>query len=222
MVSQLPKGIAAPIGRLVKVRQRDARHGKHRHDHCKRKVEPFDVGQTLEAADSPFRPRLALAAHKTEGRFHVLTTEECENGTSDSSWDMPYRKSNKRSLTKAMKDHKADVGDSWVADEMQVNVGGEKIWNWNVMDEKTRYVLASHLSRTPTAGSMRKVINEALAAANSPPKTIKTDKLRSYSAAMGDHPNIKHTQSQGMRSELNNNLSERLQGTHRARIKTMR
>ena len=46
----------------------------------------------------------------------------------------------------AMQDYPADVGSVWVADEMQVKVGGEQFWHWNVMDAKTRYVLASHLS----------------------------------------------------------------------------
>ena len=38
-----------------------------------------------------------------------------------------------------MENHKAHTGDSWVADEMQVTVGGQKYWNWNVMDTDTRY-----------------------------------------------------------------------------------
>ena len=121
-----------------------------------------------------------------------------------------------------MKDHKADVGDSWVADEMMVDVGGEKMWNWNVMDEKTRYILASHLARTRTAGQARKVMEKAMDAAKTPPKTIKTDKLLSYTAALKDYKDIKHVQSEGIRAELNNNLSERLQGTYRARTKTLR
>ena len=46
-----------------------------------------------------------------------------------------------------MKDHKAQTGDEWVVDEMQVRVGGQKYWNWNVMDSKSRYILASYLSK---------------------------------------------------------------------------
>ena len=48
-----------------------------------------------------------------------------------------------------MKDHKATTGGDWVADELQVDVGGKKVWLWNVMDSETRYVLATHL--TPSA-----------------------------------------------------------------------
>ena len=38
---------------------------------------------------------------------------------------------------------KGTVGDSWVADEMVVNVGGEKYWRFNVMDSETRLALAA-------------------------------------------------------------------------------
>ena len=52
----------------------------------------------------------------------------------------------KRAL-KEMESRKFIVGDEWVVDEMQVNVGGEKFWNWNVTDSETRVTLASHLSK---------------------------------------------------------------------------
>ena len=37
-----------------------------------------------------------------------------------------------------------------------------------------------------------------------------------------EFPDIKHIQSQGIRAEINNNRSERLQGTYRQRVKTLR
>lgn len=125
--------------------------------------------------------------------------------------------------TAVMQDYPAQVGDERVADEMMVDVGGEKVWNWNVMDSKTRYVLASHLAKERNARQAEIVIAKALRAAAEPPKSIKTDKLRSYTAAMEmEFPDIKHIQSQGIRAEINNNRSERLQGTYRQRVKTLR
>ena len=122
-----------------------------------------------------------------------------------------------------MQDYPAQVGTEWVADEMMVDVGGEKVWNWNVMDSSTRYILASHLAKERNTRQAEIVIAKALRAAGKPPKSIKTDKLRSYTAAMdAEFPEIKHIQSQGMKAEVNNNLSERLQGTYRQRVKTLR
>ena len=52
-------------------------------------------------------------------------------------------------------EYRAVTRPEWVADEMQVTVGGQKYWNWNVMDAKTRFIRASHLSRSPGLGSRR-------------------------------------------------------------------
>ena len=110
-------------------------------------------------------------------------------------------------------DMKAQVGDEWVADEMAVKVGSWQMWNWNVMDTKTRYILASHLSRTRTKEAGIKTMEKAKAAAGKDPKTIKTDKLTSYRPAITKvFPDTLHIKSQGLTSSLNNNMSERLQG----------
>ena len=124
---------------------------------------------------------------------------------------------------KQMEGHKAKTGGHWVADEMMVDVGGQKMWLWNVMDAETRYILASHLTPRRDANAARVVLRKAALAADKPPKTITTDKLKSYiSAIKGVLPEARHIESEGIRADINNNLSERLQGTFRDRIKTMR
>ena len=123
-----------------------------------------------------------------------------------------------------MKDHKATVGDDWVVDEMQVTVGGKKYWNWNVMDSETRYILASYLSQRRGAREAKTALQKALGNARHVPETIKTDRLKSYEGAIEDlfGADVKHIQSDGIRAAVNNNLSEQLQGTFRARTKTLR
>lgn len=122
-----------------------------------------------------------------------------------------------------MRGHKARVGDEWVADELAVDVGGWQMWIFNVMDEKTRYILASHLGRNRDLKAARAVMQKAKDAAVSPTNTIKTDKLRSYVKAIEEvFPETLHIKSQGIRSTLNNNMSERLQGAYRSRVKRMR
>ena len=124
---------------------------------------------------------------------------------------------------KDMKSHKARTGDEWVADEMRVKVGGVWYWNWNVMDSDTRYILASHLSFRRDANAARAVMKKALANAVKPPKTIKTDRLRSYIQPIKSvFPQARHIQSDGLAAEINNNRSERLQGSFRQRTKVMR
>ena len=124
----------------------------------------------------------------------------------------------------SMKGRKAKTGPEWVVDEMVVTVGGQKYWNWNVMDAKTRYILASYLSKRRDARAAKAVLRKAQENAANQPKTIKTDRLKSYIPAIEDlyGADVKHVQSDGITAIVNNNLSERLQGTFRARTKTMR
>ena len=124
---------------------------------------------------------------------------------------------------KRMKSYPAQVGDDWVADEMQLKVGGDRLWNWNVLDTKTRYILASHLSRNRGIRDAEQVMKKAARATNVKPKTIKTDGLSGYTEGIQRvFPGVKHIVSQGIYEEVNNNLSENLQGQFRQRTKTMR
>ena len=121
-------------------------------------------------------------------------------------------------------EHTPEVGDHWVADEMQLKVGGERYWHWNVMDAKTRYLLASHLSKGRGLSDAIKVMEQAVEEAGGKlPKTVTTDGLGSYIQAIGIvMPNTEHIVAQGIYEEVNNNLSERMQGTFRDRTKTLR
>ncbi len=129
-----------------------------------------------------------------------------------------------RKETATGKPIQAETGDDMVADELFVDVGGQQMYLWNVMDRKTRYVLAAHLSAHRNKEAAIKVMEKALAAAKKPPKTITTDGLEAYVEAIETvfPKSTKHIVSKGIRSEVNNNLSERLQGTFRSRTKTQR
>ena len=93
------------------------------------------------------------------------------------------------------------------------------------MDSKTRFVLAAYLSPERTTRAAATAMAMARDRAANPPERIKTDGLRSYrqgiQTAFRIWP-VKHVVSQGIRAEINNNLSERLQGTFRDRDKTLR
>ena len=122
-----------------------------------------------------------------------------------------------------MADFPAHTSGKWVADELQVKVGGESYWLWNVMDAGTRYALAVHLSPNRDTRAAVAVMRKAMANADAPPKSITTDKLGSYGPAIKQvFPDAEHIQSEGLRARVNNNLSERLQGTIRSREKTLR
>ena len=127
------------------------------------------------------------------------------------------------SATATGKRIKADVGDEWVADEMVVRVGGRKMWNWNIMDKKTRYILAVRVSPTRNTEDAMVLFEQAKMNAAREPESITTDGLGSYvDAARAVFPKTKHIVSEGIYEPVNNNLSERLQGSFRQRTKTQR
>ena len=117
----------------------------------------------------------------------------------------------------------ADVGGDWVADEMQIKVGGQRMWNWNIMDKKTRYILAARVSPTRDTNDAIELFEKAQWNALRDPDTITTDGLGSYvDAVKAVFPKTRHIVSEGIYEEVNNNMSERLQGSFRQRIKTQR
>ena len=71
-----------------------------------------------------------------------------------------------------MKGQKAETGQEWVADEMEIDVGGEKVWLWNVMDGLSRYILACHLSWERDGRAAKTVLRKALEAADKPPEAF--------------------------------------------------
>ena len=84
-------------------------------------------------------------------------------------------------------------------------------------------MLASHLLPNRDIRTAVAVMRKAMAAEDAPPTSITTDKLGSYGPAIKQvFPDAEHIQSEGLRAELNNNLSKRLQGTFRDLEKTLR
>ena len=130
-----------------------------------------------------------------------------------------------RAASEVAKDTKVTTGDEWVADELAVHVGGRQMWLFNVMDADSRFVLAAYLTEHRTARAAATAMALARQRSENAPQRIRTDGLRSYATgikrAFPSHP-VKHVVSQGIRAQINNNLSERLQGTLRDRDKTLR
>jgi transposase-like protein len=118
---------------------------------------------------------------------------------------------------------KANTGDTWVAEEMMAKVGGHNVWLWNVMDAKSRYLLAAHISKTRTIWDAQTLLRKAKRRALHPPKRIITDGLKAHQDGIERifGADTLHTVSEGIRSEINNNLPERLQGTVRERTKVI-
>jgi transposase-like protein len=124
------------------------------------------------------------------------------------------------------------LSDAWHADELFVHMkGGVGLRNmkniaflWNVMDRKTRFLLASRLSKSRDISGAERALTEAKANAGGyQPKIILTDALKAYGDGIGfafRENTPKHEARMGAgKPHANNNCIERLNGTLRERVK---
>ena len=59
------------------------------------------------------------------------------------------------------RNYKPNVGNVWIADETLVDIGGKKVWFWDLLDVKTRFLLASHMSFNRTAQHAKALVEKA-------------------------------------------------------------
>jgi putative transposase len=137
-------------------------------------------------------------------------------------------------LGKYAEKYEADVGKIWHSDETTVFIKkeGEKKyyqWIWNVMDAKTRYLLACQITETRFVKDAQIPLRRAKEIANKRPDAIVTDGLQAYKRAikaefydMAAPIRNPHIRLKDFETKPNNNILERLNGTFRERTKVIR
>jgi putative transposase len=120
--------------------------------------------------------------------------------------------------------YKPDVGGVWVADETMVDIDGKNIWFWDIIDTKTRFLIASHMSYTRTTKDAEALMRQAYKRTGKIPRIIYTDKLRAYldGIELTFGADTTHRQGSPFDVENNTNLIERMHGTIKSRTKVMR
>jgi transposase-like protein len=129
-----------------------------------------------------------------------------------------------KQATNEAKSYKPNVGDVWVVDETMLDIDGKNVWFWDIIDAKTRFLLAFRLSRSRATKEAALVLNEARRRAGKSPKKILTDKMGAYVNAVElvFGADTKHIQTKPFTVEVNTNLIERFHGTLKDRTKVMR
>jgi putative transposase len=123
-----------------------------------------------------------------------------------------------------VKDYKAKVGNTWVADETVLKIGGENIWFWDCIDDKTRFLLASHMSLSRRTEDAKILVERAAKRADKVPKVIITDKLRAYldGIELAFGAETRHLPAKKLTTSPGTQLIERFHGTLKSRTKVMR
>ena len=47
---------------------------------------------------------------------------------------------------KNFRDCHPEMGDNWIADETVLRIGGQNVWMYDIIDEKTRFLLATRIA----------------------------------------------------------------------------
>ncbi len=122
------------------------------------------------------------------------------------------------------KDYKPTVGSTWVADETVLGIEGENVWFWDLIDSRTRFLLASHISTTRTTRDARTLVERAANRAGKVPSVVITDKLAVYldGIELAFGAETKHIAAKRLTDRPGTQLIERFHGTLKARTKVMR
>jgi putative transposase len=126
---------------------------------------------------------------------------------------------------KQFQDTRPDVGDTWIADETMLDLDNQhKIWFYDIIDEKTRFLLASKVALTRTTGIAQSVMEEAGKRAGKTPDIVITDSNNSYMGGIHKafNGNAIHIQSYPTAKENDTQRIERFHETLKDRTKVFK
>ncbi|MEM3803083.1 MAG: IS6 family transposase, partial [Conexivisphaerales archaeon] len=112
--------------------------------------------------------------------------------------------------------------ERWSADETVVRLNGRKILIWNLLDERTRYLIATRISKERTAEDAIKLFEDARMKTEGTQEVI-TDAAPCYEDAVGKvlRQDVVHIAGPGLACGINNNKIERFNKTLKQRIGLM-
>jgi putative transposase len=117
----------------------------------------------------------------------------------------------------------------WHEDETMLKCEGRNVWFWEMIDEDTRFLVASHISGTRTLEDTIVIFKRGYEQSKVRPKAVFVDGSHVYNRAfnkvfwtMRKDTRPELVQRVGIRTRETNNIVERLHGTLKDRTKPMR
>jgi transposase-like protein len=121
------------------------------------------------------------------------------------------------------------IGGKWHHDETVIRCDGQNEWFWEMIDEDTRFLVASHLSGTRSLEDTITVFSKAVETAKGRPQVLFVDGSMQYDAAFNKVFYTRYKAAQvelikrvGIRARETNNIVERLHETVKERVRPMR
>lgn len=117
----------------------------------------------------------------------------------------------------------------WHEDETMLGCEGKNIWFWEMIDEDTKFMVASHISGTRTFEDTVAIFKKGFQQSKVKPRAVFVDGCNAYQAAfnkvfytMRKDTRPELVQRVGIRARETNNVVERLHGTLKDRTRCMR
>jgi putative transposase len=191
---------------------------------CKRKFAGLDTIPKMQYSTSKVADALNMyyeGMSLLEIRRNLI--QQHNDYISDATIYNWVKRFSKLAIMQASK-YKPDVGRVWVADETMVDIDGKNVWFWDIIDTKTRFLIASHMSYSRTTKDAEALMRQAYNRTGKIPRIIYTDKLAAYldGIELTFGADTEHRQGSPFDIENNTNLIERLHGTIKSRTKVMR
>jgi transposase-like protein len=122
-----------------------------------------------------------------------------------------------------------ELSGKWHEDETLLKCEGKNIWFWEMIDEETKFIVASHVSGTRTLQDTITIFQKGRDQSKKNPKAVFVDGCNAYNAAFNKvfysrykAERVELIQRVGIRSRETNNIVERLHGTLKDRTRVMR
>jgi len=117
----------------------------------------------------------------------------------------------------------------WHEDETMLDCEGRNVWFWEMIDEDTKFLVASHLSETRTLKDTIAIFKKGVEQSKVRPRAVFVDGSHAYKTAfnkvfwtMRKATRPDFVQRVGVRTRETNNIVERLHGTLKDRTRPMR
>jgi len=116
------------------------------------------------------------------------------------------------------KQFEPQLGNKWHIDEQMVKSGKKWRYSWNMIDSKTRFLIANNVTKGRSVGEAREVLLKAKEITKKKPRIIVTDGLQGYKKALRKEYNTTqgkhfsktlHLGNAGISKMVNNNMVER-------------
>jgi len=119
---------------------------------------------------------------------------------------------------------KPKIGDTWVCDETMLDIEGDKVWYFDIIDKDSRFLLASRLSKGRSINDAVALFQTANARAGRIPRRIITDGANVYPDAVERvyGADTKHISSKPFVDTDSTNVIERFHGTLKQRTNVIR